>query len=147
MKYKCKKCGESKPKTEFGLFEERTLVCKDCVDKFINKYSPYPQKKPKVKRLSRQNVRAELVKALGSKCKECGMDDLRCLQVDHIKGGGIQEIKKKGYYRMYLDALMEISNGVFGNYQLLCANCNWKKRHTNNEIARKYVRTSQQISQ
>jgi hypothetical protein len=146
MKYNCKKCGEPKSKSEFGLFDEGTLICKTCVDKFVNLYNPQP-KKSKSTGMTRQQIRAELVRVLGSKCCKCGMDDVRCLQVDHVHGKGIQEIKAKGYYRMYLDALTEINNGDFGNYQLLCANCNWIKRHTNGEIAKKSSESHNKISQ
>lgn len=70
---------------------------------------------------------------LGSKCAQCGFDDIRALQVDHVNGNGGEERKiyKGGQtvlYRMILDAWGE-------GYQLLCANCNWIKRVSSGESA------------
>ncbi|MGD0071416.1 MAG: hypothetical protein ABSB71_08070 [Candidatus Bathyarchaeia archaeon] len=71
---------------------------------------------------------------LGNKCSNpnCavpgGMIDIRALQIDHINGGGTKEIrniKEIGIYKKIID-------GKKG-YQILCANCNWLKRHTSNE--------------
>jgi hypothetical protein len=71
---------------------------------------------------------------LGNKCSNpnCavpgGMTDIRALQVDHINGGGTKEIRNFGNDYIY----RKIIDGKKG-YQLLCANCNWIKRHLNNE--------------
>lgn len=54
--------------------------------------------------------------------------------MDHVDGGGTQEIKRLGYHRM----LRRILAGASG-YQLLCANCNWIKRHENRETFGAYV--------
>jgi hypothetical protein len=53
------------------------------------------------------------------------------LQLDHVNGGGTCERKQKrwGNTRVYMDALAHPAK-----YQLLCANCNWIKRHENGEI-------------
>jgi len=67
---------------------------------------------------------------LGGKCAICGFSDERALQIDHIKGGGIQDVKKHGnHYTMYKH-ILENPDG----YQVLCANCNWIKRHRNHEL-------------
>lgn len=59
-----------------------------------------------------------------------GCVDRRCLQFDHIVGGGNTERKQgKGTWFVVQDVLRTI-----GKYQLLCANCNWIKRCMNNEI-------------
>lgn len=58
-----------------------------------------------------------------------GCSDKRCLQIDHVFGGGVQERKKLGSKARYLKVL----NDQSGVYQLLCANCNWIKRHVNDE--------------
>ena len=58
-----------------------------------------------------------------------GCTDIRCLQIDHVNGGGVREAKALSYtvrLRRYL-------NDISGAYQLLCANCNWIKRSMNNE--------------
>jgi hypothetical protein len=64
---------------------------------------------------------------LGDKCAHCGNADKRVLQLDHKHG-------RHGEPR--IDNLWEaLLYGVepFDKYQLLCANCNWIKRHENNE--------------
>jgi len=86
-------------------------------------------------------LRVLVLKKLGGKCSNpaCqwlnadgtrGCTDERCLQVDHINGGGKQELKKLSRRAYYLKVL----NDVLGLYQLLCANCNWIKRHEQKEV-------------
>lgn len=66
----------------------------------------------------------------GAVCKRCGFDDKRALQIDHINGGGKQERKKiHNLFTFYRHILKVNGKG----YQILCANCNWIKRHENNE--------------
>ena len=79
----------------------------------------------------------------GSKCNcsevdcwhegSCEVRDRRVLQVDHVHGGGVKELRTlpKTARRRKILADKE------GNYQLLCANCNWSKKFRNNEN-RKY---------
>lgn len=77
-----------------------------------------------------REIRLQALSMLGSKCVECGFSDTRALQIDHVNGGGKQEAKKLGgFQRIYRKI---VSDGI-DNYQLLCANCNWIKRATNNE--------------
>ena len=73
----------------------------------------------------------EIFKILGSQCKRCGLEDLRVLQIDHVKGGGTQERKNKhsGYYQTILKTMKNKKI----KYQILCANCNWIKRIKNKE--------------
>ena len=60
-------------------------------------------------------------------------NDIECLQIDHIHGGGLKELKKFSNAReMYRFILKQIKSGS-KNYQLLCANCNQKKRFKNKE--------------
>ncbi len=72
---------------------------------------------------------------LGGKCKRCGNNDYRVLQIDHINGGGSKERLAIGYKGNY-STLREVINGKTKKYQLLCANCNWIKRYENNENKR-----------
>ena len=88
-----------------------------------------------VSRLSDDN-RRRIVELLGGKCCQCGFSDYRALQIDHINGKGYNERKSMGQREMYKKILDELESGVFSNYQLLCANCNWIKRHENNELKR-----------
>ncbi len=73
-------------------------------------------------------IRMEVLKILGGVCVKCGYDDARALQIDHIDGGGTNEVKRIGTYAMYRK-ILENPEG----YQLLCANCNWVKRAENYE--------------
>lgn len=97
------------------------------------------------RKAKRAAARIELLKYVGGGvCKECGFDDWRALQIDHIKGGGVKQRKIVGsimsnpiYYRKIIEQDKDA-------YQVLCANCNWIKRHTNAECADinlKYPRT------
>ncbi len=69
--------------------------------------------------------------ALGNKCNQCGFADTRALQIDHILSDGVKDrIPNK---RSYYSRVARSVEAAEGRYQLLCANCNWIKRHTHNE--------------
>ena len=64
----------------------------------------------------------------GERCKKCGFDDYRALQIDHVKGGGRKQIKENPkvtkpnvFYRVIVADV--------ASYQVLCSNCNWIKRY------------------
>ena len=71
-----------------------------------------------------QRRTAQIHTLLGGKCKHCGEKDTRVLQIDHVYGDGAQE-RREGLSRMQLYRNIEKETK---RYQLLCANCNWKKR-------------------
>ena len=71
-----------------------------------------------------QRRKTEIHDLLGGKCKHCGEKDTRVLQIDHVYGDGAQE-RRNGLTRMQLYRNIERNTK---RYQLLCANCNWKKR-------------------
>ena len=77
----------------------------------------------------RIKAREEVLLLLGNKCCQCGESDRRCLQIDHVHGGGNKEHRKYGGW-LFSKIRNEIKAGS-KEYQLLCANCNWRKRHTN----------------
>lgn len=83
-------------------------------------------------RQRRQELKGLILDALGRKCVRCGFDDIRALQVDHVNGDGCAERKKGGSHDQYLRVLKSIRNKE-NKYQILCANCNWIKRHENKE--------------
>ena len=71
------------------------------------------------------------------KCAKCGFEDIRALQIDHINGGGTAHFKAifndrggSNFYRW-----LKINSFPSG-YQVLCANCNWIKRHENKELGK-----------
>lgn len=76
-------------------------------------------------RLRYKHAVRDVYNLLGSKCNRCGFDDMRALQIDHIKGGGHKErMKRSNAYTFYRDIATEIKNGKV-KFQILCANCNW----------------------
>jgi hypothetical protein len=78
--------------------------------------------------------RAKLFAILGgAKCAVCGFLDVRALQIDHIKGKGLQDARRfssrdslSSYYLNHPEEAKE-------KLQVLCANCNWIKRAVKNE--------------
>ena len=59
---------------------------------------------------------------LGNQCNICGIRDERVLQIDHRYSDGNKE---RGLTRAQLYNKVEKQTR---RYQLLCANCNWRKR-------------------
>ena len=86
--------------------------------------------------LRSRKLRLKVLKKLGGKCVECGFDDWRALQIDHVNGGGTRELKKYyGRLQKYNRMVLADNNG---KYQILCSNCNWIKRHERNEVPYAY---------
>jgi hypothetical protein len=95
-------------------------------------------------RKRKRRLRLDAVQKLGGKCSnsECrwvnddgtlGCTDPEILQIDHKHGGGHQERKRVGSPSTYYKLIIADETG---KYQLLCANCNWKKRYENGELFR-----------
>jgi len=77
-------------------------------------------------------IKAQVFLLLGGRCKVCGFDDPRALQIDHIAGNGHIErlkLKSRGIY----EKILKMFNPQ-DEYQLLCANHNWIKRAENHEV-------------
>jgi hypothetical protein len=62
----------------------------------------------------------------------CGISDIRCLSIDHIKGDGAKHRKK---IKTELNYWIEKNNYPEG-FQILCMNCQFIKRSINNETRR-----------
>lgn len=60
-----------------------------------------------------------------------GCTDSRCLQIDHVYGDGAEDRKKFKHIISFYRFI--VKNDCAGRYQVLCANCNWIKRHINHE--------------
>jgi len=63
-------------------------------------------------------------------CVLCGEEDIRCLSLDHINGGGHQHRKSlgskgRGGFHFYL---WLIKHGLPEGYRTLCMNCQFKER-------------------
>jgi len=142
----CKICGcNARPHKGRGL-------CVRCWERLVRNKTPKRkewQKEYRVKSIEKirknndrynHNLRQQVVDYLGGKCVKCGFDDNKDLQIDHINGGGYQEMKNlsaKQRYRLVLQTKKEKNK-----YQLLCANCNWIKRFEDKEAngsPRKYI--------
>lgn len=82
-----------------------------------------------------RRLRLSVLTKLDLKCNKCGIfEPIYVLQIDHIYGGGNQEIKKLGGSNKYYKYLDDLSiQELKENYQILCANCNLIKRHENHE--------------
>ena len=70
-----------------------------------------------------------LLAAGGIKCKKCGFDDWRALQIDHVNGDGLLERKQIKSNARHLKKIKENPK----RYQVLCGNCNWIKKYENGE--------------
>lgn len=101
------------------------------MSKHIRWYQSHKTEKSTYNRERNKRLRNAVLQALGAKCSNCGYDDIRALQIDHINGGGCKEKRNiTSTYWKYV--LQEIIDGTT-KYQVLCANCNWIKRHENYE--------------
>ncbi len=69
-------------------------------------------------------------------CFSCKENDLRCLQFDHINGGGEADrrIGMSGdtLYRWVIKNPDEAKK----KFQILCSNCNWRKRWSEERVGR-----------
>jgi len=86
---------------------------------------------PEYFRNQTHKYRMKIIEMLGGHCVRCGEDDWRCLQTDHIDGGGNKDFHNGGNAR-YCRIIREIKENP-NKFQLLCANCNWRKRYENKE--------------
>lgn len=79
-----------------------------------------------------QNQKQKVYKYYGGKCITCNEDDLDVLHLDHINNDGHLERDNKGRRKSinYSTILKWIINTdkKLKKYQILCANCNQKKR-------------------
>ena len=67
----------------------------------------------------------------GARCLKCGFSDHRALNLDHINGGGSIQRRESPSNTIYLLLKRE---GYPAGFQVLCANCNSIKKHTNREF-------------
>ena len=75
--------------------------------------------------------RVSLLMLLGGQCEVCGENGHRCLQIDHVNGGGFHD---RQINSSHTNSIAYVWHGAMtGKYQPLCANCNWRKRYAQNE--------------
>jgi len=86
-------------------------------------------------RIYHKRVKINLMNLLGGiKCRNCGITDMRVLQFDHINGNGKKERKKFKCHSTLQLYYYKLPHLAKQNLQVLCANCNWIKRHERKEV-------------
>ena len=86
-------------------------------------------------RENRKRVRLDILNILGDgRCCKCGFTDWRALQIDHKDGGGYSDGRTKQNLHWLRSWIMANLEQAKQEYQVLCANCNWIKRHENEEF-------------
>lgn len=146
---KCCECKKYKPTNQFhknnackdGLAPD----CKKCRTKrYRNAYRNNPKVRARILKRQREiyplvkkqmmarkreyyrRIITEIFNLLGNKCANCGNEDKRILQIDHIKGKGNKHRKSldNAWWRFYRIVKKSVENRK-KEYQLLCVNCNW----------------------
>ena len=85
----------------------------------LTKYSEYKKKSyGKIRLESLSKVDPSL------KCANCGCDDTRFLEVNHIKGGGVKEHKKRGDEMRNMILVIRSGKRSTEDLNLLCRACN-----------------------
>jgi hypothetical protein len=80
----------------------------------------------------RQRIRREVINAYGGACAQCGVADIRCLQLDHVNGGGsahrneVMGTKNTAGIGFYAKMRQQ---GYPPGLQVLCANCHMIKTY------------------
>jgi hypothetical protein len=109
---------------------ERTIYNKNYYDTHREYFREYDKKYI-------WELKLKVLEKLGKKCSNINCPiprdklDLRCLQIDHIHGGGFKEKKLMMSQHRYYEKVLRDTEG---KYQLLCAYCNWLKRYENDEV-------------
>jgi len=104
---------------------------------YMHEYNKKPELKEKkriAERIRRVKNRISLIKLLGDKCAQCGFADYRALQIDHIKGGGTKHRLLFPNNEQFVKYYLRHPEEATTIFQILCANCNFIKRYSNNEV-------------
>lgn len=104
---------------------------KEKIKKYVTEWGKNnPEKRQRYCMSWRWNLRLEIIKEYGGKCKCCGENIPEFLTIDHIHDdGGIkrklkEEVKGGSFYRW-----LKEHGFPKDNFQLLCMNCNFAKGH------------------
>ncbi len=101
------------------------VALSDWTPEELARFSEKEEKRKQANRERCQRYQArkhrEVLEKGGGKCAQCGEDDLELLHID-------EHDKTKSWSQRY-NAILNGKSDV----RLLCAKCNWKKRHTHNE--------------
>lgn len=91
-----------------------------------NKQREYQRKWTKNNRISQKKymrrIRKEVIEMLGGKCINCGCNDYDALEINHINGGGNEEIRQIGKKSF----IFAIHNGTrkTNDLEVTCRVCN-----------------------
>lgn len=113
--YKKKIYEDKKKRGECGLCERKPRkgfkICDSCREK---------------SKIRQDKLRIEVLYHYGKKCKNCGITDVRVLDLEHIKNNGNVERKKFGKGNGFFLSVKrrKYPKGL----QVMCKNCNWLKR-------------------
>lgn len=72
-------------------------------------------------KVSRTALRKRFFRVYGGKCECCGENRFEFLNLDHINGGGTQDVAQRGAYKIYRCAVETYQPE---RYRILCWNCN-----------------------
>lgn len=135
---RCTKCHTEKLETEYFLRDKKSgrlhAQCKQCYQAHRQTYYAQHYAKYRAAYLTRAKQRRELLRAeyrqnmleylSGKFCAECGENDVRVLELDHInsstKAFSISQAVRLGY--SWSDVELELKK-----CQILCANCHKKR--------------------
>lgn len=83
------------------------------------------------------SIKEKVYSKYGNQCAHCSEQRSPCLSIDHVNGNGAEDRREtKGSTAFLLKVLSDDS----GEYQILCMNCQWMKRHRNKEGLRRKPR-------
>jgi len=85
-----------------------------------------PERMAEIDRKAKARQREKLFEMYGHECAICGFTDKRALTLDHKLNNGAEERKLLGERGVYRRAK---SRHLPGEYQILCMNCQFIKRH------------------
>ena len=117
--------------------EMRTRFCPRCERNLdFSNFSRAPKRRDGIRAICKDcegvlwkaktdSIKEQIYSKLGEACYRCGFSDKRALQIDHVFGGGNQEHLE---IKNHLKFLKKVLSNEDGQYQILCANCNWIKR-------------------
>jgi len=148
----CSHCNIEKDISEFYIWDSKIFSwCKKCFSEYNRqRYADHKEQRKEYRKSyyeqnrdslnqkaskKRAGRKAEIMTHYSGgtpKCARCGEDDLIVLCLDHINGGGRkhrQEVCNKGVYFYN----WVYNNGFPDGFQVLCCNCNQRKKAENRE--------------
>ena len=99
----------------------------------VERYNNDPEYRERVKRQDAKrrmklkiSILAHYAKNDIPECVDCKEQDIRCLSIDHINGGGTQHRKETGGGHKFYQWLKK--NNLPQGYDTVCMNCNFRRR-------------------